>query len=76
MQLLFEFLSFDEFKFVKIVERNVCSHVDDAPRRGACAAFGGATFLGGCARFVRAYMLCQFNAFQCVLAHVMHNMIL
>ena len=45
--------------------------------QGACAAFGGgATFLGGCARFVRAYMLCQFNAIQHVLAHVMNDIIL
>ena len=31
-----EFLSFDEFKFVKNVERNVCSHGDDAPAGGMC----------------------------------------
>jgi hypothetical protein len=44
---------------------------------GACAAFGGgATFLGGCARFVRACMLCQFNAIQHVLAHMMNNIII
>ena len=35
----------------------------------------GATFLGVCARFMRAYMLCQFNAIQRVLAHVMNNII-
>ena len=36
VELLFEFLSFDGFKIVKIVERNVCSHGDDAPEGRMC----------------------------------------
>jgi hypothetical protein len=38
-ELLFEFLSFDEFKFVKSVGKDVCRHGDDAPT-GRMAAFG------------------------------------
>ena len=54
----------------------MCAVMGMMPPAGACAAFGGgATFLGGCARFVRAYMLCQFNAIQRVLAHMMNNII-
>ena len=42
----FEFLSFDEFKFMKSVERIRCSHGDDAPQ-GAWRPFGPRpTFLG------------------------------
>jgi hypothetical protein len=43
--------------------------------RMAALRAAGATFLGGCARVMRAYMLCQFNAIQRVLAHVMNNII-
>ena len=44
---------------------------------GACAACGGgATFLGGGCNCARPYMLCQFNAIQHVLAHMMNNIII
>jgi hypothetical protein len=47
MQLLFEFLSFDEFKFVKMV-KGLRADLGMMRPAGACAAFGGgATFLGG-----------------------------
>jgi hypothetical protein len=74
---LFEFLSFDEFKFVKIVKRLGCRHGDDAPGgRMAALRAAGRPFLGGCARFMRPYMLCQFNAIQTVLVYMMNNIIL
>ena len=76
MQLLFEFLSFDEFKFVKIVERIRCSHGDEAPEWAHGGLRPRPTFLGGCARFMRACMLCQFNAIKRVLAHMMNNIII
>ena len=79
IELLFEFLSNYEFKFVKIMGRVGCNGIrpcDDAPIRAHGGPSGrGATFLDGCARFGRAYMLCQFNAIQRVLAHVMNNII-
>lgn len=46
VELLFEFLSFDGFKIVKIVERNVCSHGDDAPEGRMCRLRRRAAFLG------------------------------
>ncbi len=53
-RFLFEFLSFDEFKFMKSVERIRCSHGDDGlyyammPPAGAWRPFGPRpTFLGG-----------------------------
>lgn len=76
VELLFEFLSFDEFKFAKLV-KGLDADLGMMRPQGACAAFGGgATFLGGCARFVRAYMLWQMWADWCVLAHGMNNIIL
>ena len=64
------FLSFDEFMFVKNVGRVGCNGLDqcdDAPGGRMCRLRRRGDILGGCARFVRAYMLCQFNAIQHVL---------
>jgi len=43
---LFEFLSFDEFKFVKNVGRLGCRHDDDAPVRGHVPPAAAADLFG------------------------------
>jgi len=73
------FLSFDEFKFMKSVKRLGCNGLDHAMMRPfgrMCRLRRRGDILGGCARFVRAYMMYQFNAIQHVLEHVMNNIIL
>jgi hypothetical protein len=50
---------------------------DDAPYGGHGGPKGrGRLFWEAGCKYVRPYMLCQFNAIQYVLAHVMNNIIL
>jgi hypothetical protein len=76
-ELLFDFLSNDEFKFVRIVGRMINPYMMMGLQHGVmpppCGGHGrpfgprGDLFWGGCARFARPFMLYQFNAIQRVL---------
>jgi len=65
-EVLFDFLSNDEFKFVKSVGKVVCRHGDDAPVRAHVppSAAGGDLFWAG-VRDLRDHLCCaslmQFN---------------